>query len=251
MYNRHVPAFPGLGDEYTTFTHARPLPRDGVNLATHERTEDLPWAHWIKARAKGVGAYPGGAGQERGVWRPTASGCVMQSGEFFCQPCREALLLRIYSLVDPIDSTNFPGHPFDHAASLTIEDEFEFEVKVMQPKSHDLEVRWWLYPEASAPRPEEEPDPRYARAQPQKGDRRDRGPLIPLEAKPFQKSRANRSGVHRLKLKAKNLEPGRYRLICRAKDTTKMSGERLPWVLKDERGLLESERAWWIQIPER
>jgi hypothetical protein len=38
-------------------------------------------------------------------------------------------------------------------------------------------------------------------------------------------------------------------VICRVKDTTKLRGEKWPWVLKDELGLLESERAWWIEVP--
>lgn len=244
-------AFAGLGDEYSTFTHDRGSARVAINLSLTDDEEELPWAHWIEARAKGVGAYEGGAGQERGVWRPTASDCVMLRGEFFCPPCREGLILRIYSLVDPIDSTNYPAHPFEHPASLILEEEFEFEVTVMQPKSHNLEVSWWLFPEASAPQPLKPSDPRYVRPVPKRGDRNDRGPLPAIEAEPRASSAINKSGVHRLVIKSKDLEPGRYRLICRAKDSTQLRGERLPWVLRDDRGLLESERAWWIQVGER
>ena len=46
-----------------------------------------------------------------------------------------------------------------------------------------------------------------------------------------------------------DLESGRYRVIARAVDSTKMRGEKFPWVLKDEAGLLESERGWWVRIP--
>ena len=244
-------SFAGLGDEYTTVTHDRGSPQAGINISLTDDEEELPWAHWIKARAKGVGAYEGGAGQERGVWRPTASDCVMLSGEFFCPPCREGLILRIYTLVDPIDAVNYPAHPFEHPASMILDGEFEFEVTVMRPKSHNLEVSWWLFPEASAPEPLEPSDPRYVRPLPKRGDRRDRGPLPPIELEPDATSDTNKSGVHHFTLQSKDLEPGRYRLVCRAKDGTKLRGERLPWVLRDDRGLLESERAWWIQVGER
>ena len=30
----------------------------------------------------------------------------------------------------------------------------------------------------------------------------------------------------------------------------KFRGKKLPWVLKDDHGLLESERAWWVRVPE-
>ena len=54
--------------------------------------------------------------------------------------------------------------------------------------------------------------------------------------------------MHRFTVRAADLEPGRYRLVARARDDTRLFGERFPWVLKDERGLLESERAWWIRV---
>lgn len=52
-----------------------------------------------------------------------------------------------------------------------------------------------------------------------------------------------------LKLRAKDLEPGRYRVVCRVRDTTKVKGDRHPWVLADEHDLLVSERAWWVEVP--
>ena len=64
-------------------------------------------------------------------------------------------------------------------------------------------------------------------------------------------SKYETSGSHKLVIAKRDLEPGRYRVICRAKDTTKLRGEKWPWVLKDEHGLLESERGWWIEIPEK
>jgi hypothetical protein len=35
------------------------------------------------------------------------------------------------------------------------------------------------------------------------------------------------------------------------RDTTKLRDEKFPWVLSDPRGLLESERVWWVEVPSR
>jgi len=47
-----------------------------------------------------------------------------------------------------------------------------------------------------------------------------------------------------------DLEPGRYRVLCRVRDTTLVGRGRVPWVLRDEHGLLESERGWWVRVVE-
>jgi hypothetical protein len=51
-----------------------------------------------------------------------------------------------------------------------------------------------------------------------------------------------------LQLDPAGLEPGRYVVLCRAWDDTEVQGDRHPWVLKDEHGLLESERRWLLQV---
>ncbi len=241
-------SFGGLGDEYATKTHDRGAVWEAPNVSASEDPEQVPWAHWIAAKARGVGVYEGANGQVRDAFKPTASGCVMEDGEFFCEPCREALVLRIHALVDPIERTNHPPYPFHHPASLVIDDRFTFEVEVMQPASHPLEVRWWIFPEGAAPRGPREVEERYASAE-RLADRRQRGPLWPIEAKPLRLDRVNRTGLHTFEVKRTDLEPGRYRVVCRATDPTKVRGDKLPWVLKDEYDLLSSERAWWIEIP--
>lgn len=236
-------AFGGLSDEYATRTHDRGEPREGINVATTDDPKRVPWAHWIEARAPRVGVYQGAAGQVRGAWKPTSSGCVMEDGEFFCAVCQEALVLAIHRYVDPIDGCEPPHHPRSTREDLLLEDQLEFRVTVLQPASHQLEVTWYLLPADEAP-PEPLERPRAG------ADRRARGPLEPLEERPHARTRPDRDGVHALLLRARGLEPGRYRLVARVRDTTHLRGERLPWVLKDPRGLLESERAWWIRVPD-
>jgi hypothetical protein len=82
-------------------------------------------------------------------------------------------------------------------------------------------------------------------------DRRERGPLPVLPGRPFATTRPNAEGLHKLRLHAGDLAPGRYEIVCRVRDTTMLFDEKWPWVLKDERGVLESERTWWIRVPEK
>ena len=242
-------SFFGLGDEYTTETHKRGRVRNAVNVSNTPDESAVSWAHWIEADVPGIGVYEGAAGQARDAWKPTPGGCVMDSGEFFCLPCREEAVLDIYRLVDPIDSCEPEPHPRGSATPLVLDGEnLIFRVQVMEPSSHSLAVEWHLVPEASAPQGpvRRGRSARYGRA---RGTRADRGRLAELPGKPLlDGAKPKRGGWHTLILKRSGFEPGRYRLICRVKDSTLMRGERWPWVLKDEDGVLESERAWWVEV---
>jgi len=247
-------AFGRLQDEYATHTHDRGLPRAGINISVSEELEEVPWAHWLRARAPDIGLYEGGAGQVRDVWRPTPSGCLMNNGEFFCRVCREALVLRIHQLVDPIDEHYPPTVPVESPVALLMrpDEDLEFRVRVMRPASHALEVRWWLLRESEAPRRGGSasggrygPGPGAGRF----GDRRDRGALHEVPVEPVSVSRHGQSGEHRFVLRPADLrEPGRYRVLCRAVDTTELRGEGWPWVLSDPHHLLQSERGWWVEV---
>ncbi|MCP3917192.1 MAG: hypothetical protein GY711_16710 [bacterium] len=239
-------AFVGLGDEYATQTHERGEAHDGINVAASEDPNQCPWKHWLDAKVPGIGLYEGANGQVRGAWKPTSTGCVMGSGEFFCKVCREATVLRIYSLVDPIDRCDPQPHLADSGGSIEVVKDVQFEVLTLVPASHAIEVSWWVVPEAKAPRysPGGGSD-RYGNGNFE--DRRARGPLPTLHAKPEHTTKA-KNGVHRFKVRRSDLVPGRYRVIARAKDTTKLRGEKWPWVLKDELGVLQSERAWWVEV---
>ena len=48
---------------------------------------------------------------QRGAWKPTTSGCLMEAGgRAFCRVCREALVLAIYRHVDPIEGCKPEPH---------------------------------------------------------------------------------------------------------------------------------------------
>ena len=239
-------AFANLGDEYSTKTHDRGSVSNRVNVSKTDDPKRVPWAHWIDAKTPGVGVYEGASGQVRGAWKPTASGCVMESGEFFCEPCRESLVLHIYAHVDPIESCTPAPHARTQETYIELV-EFhpaEFEVIVMRPKTHNLEVSWWVIPEFEASRGKSDRS-----GSKRDRDRRSRGALPEIKEKPRTTSRNNKSGRHTFELKRQSLDPGRYLVICRARDRTKVRGDRFPWVLEDKKDLLVSERSWLISVP--
>ena len=245
-------AFAGLGDEYQSAqSHAQgsgPV-RECVNVAATEDRSAVPWKHWLDAKHPGVGVYEGASGRPRGAWRPTSSGCVMDSAEAFCVVCREALVLRIHSIVDPIDAcTPRPMRRASAEALLLGEEGLEFRVDTLQPRSHAVEVRWWVLPEGALPRSGEGASSTDDEGLAGPADRTKRGPLAPIEAPPAQEVLASSTGKHVFRMQRSDWKPGRYRVVCRARDATKLRGERFPWVLSDPEGLLESERAWWVEM---
>lgn len=241
-------AFGGLGDEYSTHTHKRGAVRDSINISSTEDEEHVPWRHWLEARHPSVGVYEGAAGQPQDAWRPTASGCVMNDGEAFCPVCREALVLRIYSIVDPIDEVEPPAPPPGIREPLAFSgDTLEIRVRTMRPARHDLEVSWWVESANQYPVTPAEPGQTFE-ARPLSPDRRFRRPLLPKHVDPTQNGRTGKDAVSSLRLSKQELEPGQYRVTCRVRDTTELRGEKFPWVLKDELGLLESERVWWVDV---
>mgnify|MGYP001449177987 CR=1 FL=1 len=75
-----------------------------------------------------------------------------------------------------------------------------------------------------------------------------RGRLPKIVDRPHFTSRNNSSRVHKLRLLRSETKPGRYRVVCRVRDTTRIRDEKWPWVLRDEDGVLESERVWWLLV---
>jgi len=228
-------AFAGLQDETVIDGGYRgPLTTGGtgINVSENGNPERVPWAHWIEAKARGIGVYEGAAGRLRGAFKPKASGCRMEDGESYCPVCHEALVRKLYEHVDPIEQASVRSTDgLDHESR-------EFEVIVQRPARHALEVAWYVLPASVAP--------------PESGDaglrpRSLRGPLAPIDAKPARETRS-KGGLHRFRLETARLEPGEYRVIVRVRDATELRGEKLPWVLKDELGLLSSERSWRVEV---
>ncbi|MSR64057.1 MAG: hypothetical protein EXS08_16670 [Planctomycetes bacterium] len=247
-------AFGGLGDEYSSRTSKHRTASAGINVALTDDPKKVPWRHWLEARHPSVGVYEGASGQPMHAWRPTASGCAMNDGQAFCPVCREALVLRLYSIVDPIEEvTPLAPPPGIREPIVLWQDPIEIRVRTLKPATHDLEVRWWIesagmYPITPGPGGPAEARELIAPTKETPGDRTQRGPLRALPVAPYKEHDTGKDGVATLRLARDDLKPGLYRVTCRVKDTTRLRGERFPWVLKDERGLLESERVWWLEV---
>jgi hypothetical protein len=233
-------AFASLSDEYSAFTGHRGSPRTTINVSSTDDLARVPWRHFVDAKMPGVGAYRGADGRLDGAWKPTSGGCTMESGVQFCPICREALVLQVHRRVDPIDA-HAPAAVRDAKGALPAGEPVAFEVTVMQPKTHQLEVRWHVLPAAQAIAPTD--DARLP-------DRARRGRLRPIAGKGEAGSYAG-NGRHRFKTGGRSLAPGRYQVVCRVRDDAKPSGQQWPWVLKDDAELLRSERVWWIEVPAR
>ena len=241
-------ALAGLGDEYSDHTHRRGGVYERVNIASTDDPKLVPWKHWLDARHPNVGIHQGGSGQVMGAWRPTAAGCIMNDGEAFCPVCREALLLAIYAIVDPIESVSPPVPPEGVREPTTLwKDAVEFSVRVMRPAKHDLEVSWWVEPASKYPVTPTDPGVR-PEPKPMFGGRSERGLLRKMDGRPLRSQGAGKDGVDTLRIEKDDYPPNLYRIVCRVRDTTELRGEKFPWVLKDELGLLESERVWWLEV---
>ena len=230
-------AFADLGDEFADdqgFRHRVGTTRVNVSLVDDETR--VPWSHWIEAGTPGVGTYEGAAGQVRGLWRPRASGCIMNDGErFFCEPCREAIVLAIYERLDPILFFGTQDRALGVEDRIVLREPLEIRAELLQPTTHGLEARWYAVPEIDAPPFRAETRPRSRR-----------GPLAPIEVEPLAVQKRVRNGEARLKLLPWRLEPGPYRLVLRVTDPARPAAHasRERWVLKDDRQLLHAERAF-------
>lgn len=272
-------AFLGLLDEYA-INEGEPRGVFGApNITTDPKNP--PWQHFLDAKVRGVGVYEGGATFKKGVWRP-APGCAMNSGggSPYCPVCREAGLLRIYERVSPIDEV----WPPEKEVSLVAGERGSFRVLPMAPVGHALKVKWFLAPApvVTAAVQEEEYDPeeddtgldpfearmrRLRRKAAKDTGASPRGqaetPRTPIGQRPgllrrgrgtggtpLPKGRVLKEkrtkGVHAVVLP--ELAPGRYLLTAVVWDPAKPRKAKRPWVLKDERGLLEDRHVWTIEV---
>lgn len=140
-YHEFGHSFAGLLDEYNTQVSDTPnlggAPR-GWNIANSPDVDQCPWKHWIEAKTDGVGLFVGGAAGAPGAFRPTASGCLMNSSDEFCVVCREQVVRTIYRFVRPIEKVE----PAPGVLEVTKGGEMTFRIEVLKPTTHLLDVAW-------------------------------------------------------------------------------------------------------------
>lgn len=273
-------AFGGLLDEYAN----NPGPPAGVTEAPNATTnrQNPPWKHFLEAAYPGVGVYEGGATYQKGVWRP-AHGCAMNTGgNTYCPVCREATLLAIYTYVSPIDVVR----PEAREVVRGPDGWPAIEVEPMRPRTHELEVTWYLGDEPPATESEEKeatPEDEFGEEMLTEEERklwerikrrREReGRTTPEPSAPYKpdlvrrwhgtanddpppgelirgRKRKARGGVRIHAPVLPDLGPGRYLLTAVVRDPARPRGERRSWVLEDEKGLLEDRHAFVLVVPE-
>jgi hypothetical protein len=222
------------------------------------KPEEVPWAHMLKKRVKGVGIYEGGATFVKGVWKPARTCAMNTNGNQFCPVCREQTLLVIYEYVSPIDET-LPDPAKDFEAVMGSED--ELVVVPMQPLKHRLKARWFVdllavtteggdAPEVPfTPEAAPEPPPDYPAmfANPYMG-RRVQTPRDEYEGPPSgkpsplgQKARKRKDGRWEYPFPVGKLPAGGYVITAEVWDDSE-------WVVKDEKHLLKERVSWRVKV---
>jgi len=139
-----------LADEYggSGFCNADLAPLDAN--ATNETVRSLiKWNHWIdpatpiptSTRTSGVpGLYEGAKYCFTGLYRPTYNSRMRNVSRPFEQINSEQLVKRLYNWASPIDAVS----PLADSVDLSDGETQIFDVAVLQPLTHDLDVTWLL-----------------------------------------------------------------------------------------------------------
>jgi hypothetical protein len=255
-------AFGGLLDEYAVNPMKPMWPVQAPNASTTPDPLKVPWAHFLAKKVAGVGVFEGGATFQKGVWRPARS-CAMNSAgqNAYCPVCREAVILRIYRYVNPIDAS---GPSTTEEIQIKEDSPDTLFVIPMQPEKHALSVTWYVEAKTTAA-PGQRGSGATGGAAPAGGidldeifregrmgrftggrrgdeDRSayDAPPPGTLARGDRQKKIDGNPGV-RHEFAPGRLDPGRYRITAVVKDPT-------PWVLKDVKHLLEERKTWIVTV---
>ncbi len=139
-----------LGDEYSLSNVDLSVPDvEEPNTTQQTNRALIKWNAWIAPATpvptpptstynSVVGLFEGAHYHSNGWFRPRLD-CMMNSMTTpFCEVCREALILAVYQRVRPVDSfepaaTNLSGTP---GQALS------FQLKTVQPATHNLVVQW-------------------------------------------------------------------------------------------------------------
>jgi hypothetical protein len=250
-------AFIGLLDEYANQPGPPNYKIRAINATTDQK--DVPWQHFIDKKWKGMppGGVEGGATYKTGVWRPGPS-CSMNSagaGMGYCPPCREACVLRIYATVNPIDKIS--QDPFTQMKCVD-GDASEIVVTPMQPKTHDLQCKWYVDQVMdSDPEPKRQHDDTTFDGTPQvkhgsrdsveRTDTKKRDPAD-YESPPLgqisdlgREQKRTKTEPTKFVFPAGKLGRGRWQVTCVVSDPCE-------WVLKDPLHLLEERQTFFVKV---
>jgi hypothetical protein len=228
-------SFAGLADEYSRDTSPRGTPTRGPNVSESPDPRMAPWAHWHKRYPNKYKTHEGAAAVYKGVWRPTPDGCVMRAAHDFCPICREAIVLKIYSYVRPIDRMT----PVADLIELVAGGEKKsIEVFPIVPKSHRLTVEWSVLAEGT---------PGFESSFPKQGHTPLPGKRIAGKRETVGKRPCHFVEIQDLLVRRK-IGIGRHRIFARVVDPGKVRGDI--WVLKDRNGVCTQTVSWYVTVTE-
>jgi hypothetical protein len=101
------------------------------------------WAHWIGYEEPGmgtIGVYEGARYYEQGIYRPSQSSKMRDLGRPFDAVSREAMILRLYGRVDPLDGWSPNDDPLFNPKEISVD--------LIDPEV--LDVEWQLDGQAVA-----------------------------------------------------------------------------------------------------
>ncbi len=190
------------------------------------------WRHWIEAgpdswwNGAGVAVFEGGNRTPFNVWRPQARCTMRVSGAHFCVVCMEAMLLRLYRTVRPIEALE----PAEGELVLCTDETKLVKVYPLKPRSGFLETTWTLE-RTTAP---EQGGPTVVKEEP-----------AAVQLPPHgRRTEPDGRIVEAIRITGAELGAGVFRLSVTVRDPT-------PWVLRDEEKLLRQTREWTVKIIER
>lgn len=128
-------SFGHLGDEYTNGTCISSEPFE-PNVTTS--SSGSKWSHWLSA--SNVDAYQGARYCTSGMYRPTYDSMMNHLGVPFYQVNEEALVLRTYDFVSPIDSVS----PSTDAIEMLAGQQQAFTVNTVRPIPDTVTVEWYI-----------------------------------------------------------------------------------------------------------
>jgi IgA Peptidase M64 len=248
-------SFVGLLDEYAVNPGKPMNVRPAPNASLTSDPDKVPWAHFLKKHVGGVEVLKGGATYIEGVWRPAQSCAMNSAGHInYCPVCREAAILRIYTYVNPIDHFE-PSNTQE--VTVTANAEKYLSVTPMKPKSKSLDVDWFVESLAANTAPPEPQEPRTTGTgrkrdfpwAPMEGGSRanDTERVAALSKEPqgaknaLGTTRKGKDGATECLFPIGRLKPGVYRV-------TAVVADRTPFVLLDEKHLLEERTTWFVKV---
>ncbi|WP_308199452.1 M64 family metallopeptidase [Chitinophaga sedimenti] len=129
-------SFGGLADEYWA---GAGYAGEKANMTATSNPATVKWKNWVGINNIGVYAY-GGSAPASDWYRPHQSCRMQYLGNAFCSVCVEALISKIHSKVNMIDSYT----PLSTAFTIMGTSPRPFTIRKLQTTNNSVSVQWFL-----------------------------------------------------------------------------------------------------------